>query len=99
MTIEQLIKKFPKLQPAPEDSLLWDIVCPRCGRRDYLSVEVTTKCEMDIYGTVDVGDHVYDNDSATSCGKCGHAAKLEAFTFTGLDAMLTEKQPHKIAAT
>ena len=53
--------------------------CPKCSQDDRFAITAVTECHVTDDGSEAVGDHVWDDESATRCPQCGHAGPLSEF--------------------
>jgi hypothetical protein len=58
---------------------LENVCCPRCGQEDRFQITAIISCIVTDDGSEPVGDHEWDNDSATQCLECGFDGELEDF--------------------
>lgn len=61
------------------DNCLDDIRCPQCGQQDRFKITAAITCLVTDGGSEPVGDHEWDDDSATHCPECGFDGKLMGF--------------------
>jgi hypothetical protein len=100
MTVDELLAKFPKL-PLRENCMT-DKVCPYCGNRDWLRIEMTSIFVMSDEGTEEYGDTDYTDESYAACADsagCNFAGRVVDFSFDGLDEAIHEKTSHTPPAT
>src|SRR5438874_664600 len=55
------------------------IRCGKCGQEDRFRIAAMISCIVTDDGSEPVGDHEWDDDSATDCPECGFNAKLKDF--------------------
>jgi hypothetical protein len=58
---------------------LADVCCPKCGQEDEFSIAAVISCLVTDDGSDPVGDHYWDEDSATHCPQCSFSGKLKEF--------------------
>jgi hypothetical protein len=58
---------------------LENVCCPRCGQEDRFKITAIISCIVTDDGSDPVGDHEWDNDSATQCLECGFDGELKDF--------------------
>lgn len=58
---------------------LENIRCPKCGQKDRFKIAAIISCLVTDTGSEPVGDHEWDDGSATHCLKCGFDGKLKDF--------------------
>jgi hypothetical protein len=51
-------------------------VCPDCGSGDFLHVQFTGTVRLTADGSVDCGDHEFDDQSVCSCEGCDWFGKV-----------------------
>jgi hypothetical protein len=58
---------------------LENVCCPKCGQEDQFKITAVISCLVTDDGSDPVGDHDWDEDSATDCPECGFTGKLKDF--------------------
>ena len=61
------------------------IRCPKCGQEDRFLISGFAQFEVTDDGSESVGDHGWDDDSATRCPECCHEGKLREFSHEAPD--------------
>jgi DNA-directed RNA polymerase subunit RPC12/RpoP len=54
--------------------------CPKCGQEDRFKIVALTTCLVTDDGSEPVGDHEWDDESATRCPECGFDGTLKDFS-------------------
>ncbi len=87
------IKKFPGL-PIRHNCIM-DLLCPECGQRDSLTLEVKCRVPLDDDGTDPMrllSGHDWDSRSWTECPECGTGGSMGKFCCPGLDQALEDAE-------
>ena len=58
---------------------LENICCPKCGQEDRFKIVALITCDVTDDGSEPVGDHEWDDHSATRCAECGFDGELKEF--------------------
>jgi hypothetical protein len=58
---------------------LENISCPKCGQEERFKIVALITCDVTDEGSEPVGDHEWDDHSATRCPVCGFDGKLKEF--------------------
>jgi hypothetical protein len=58
---------------------LENVCCPKCGQEDRFKIAAIISCLVTDAGSEPVGDHDWDDDSATHCLECGFNGNLKEF--------------------
>ncbi len=58
---------------------LESVCCPKCGQEDWFKIAAVISCLVTDAGSEPVGDHEWDDDSATHCLECGFNGELKEF--------------------
>lgn len=91
LTPAQVCEKFPALVDSEiMTEHLIDLICPNCGDRDNLKIELTTWGWMMEDGIDHDGDNEYEDSSPCRCMACMFEGTLKDFTVEGLDDYLSD---------
>jgi hypothetical protein len=58
---------------------LENVTCPKCGQEDRFKIVALITCDVADDGSEPVGDHEWDDHSATRCPECGFDGELKEF--------------------
>src|SRR6516165_5319229 len=58
---------------------LENVCCPKCGQEDRFKIVALITCDVTDDGSEPVGDHEWDDHSATRCSECGFDGELKDF--------------------
>ena len=58
---------------------LENVRCPKCGQEDRFKIVALITCDVTDDGSEPVGDHEWDDHSATRCSECGFDGELKDF--------------------
>jgi hypothetical protein len=58
---------------------LENVCCPNCGQEDRFKIVALITCDVTDDGSDPVGDHEWDDHSATRCPECGFSGELKEF--------------------
>lgn len=56
------------------------VCCPKCGQEDRFRIAAVISCVVTDDGSEPVGDHEWDDESATRCPECGFDGTLKDFS-------------------
>jgi hypothetical protein len=56
------------------------VCCPKCGQQDRFRIAAVISCVVTDDGSEPVGDHEWDDESATRCPECGFDGTLKDFS-------------------
>ncbi len=58
---------------------LENVRCPKCGQEDHFKIVALIICDVTDDGSEPVGDHEWDDHSATRCPECGFDGEMNEF--------------------
>ncbi len=58
---------------------LENVCCPKCGQEDRFKIVALITCDVTDAGSEPIGDHEWDDHSATRCPECGFDGEMNDF--------------------